>query len=38
MVTGVYTGTLLQVMTLFDILWEVFNISEKEIKMQQFRL
>jgi hypothetical protein len=34
MVIGVYTETLLQVMTLFDILWEVFNTSEKEIEIQ----
>jgi hypothetical protein len=38
MVTGMYNETLLYVMTLFDILWEAFNTSEKEIKIQQFRL
>jgi hypothetical protein len=38
MIIGVYTATLLHVMTLFDILWEVFSTSEKEIQIQQFRL
>jgi hypothetical protein len=38
MAIGVYTGTLLHVMILFDILWEVFSTSEKEIQIQQFRL
>jgi hypothetical protein len=32
MVIGVYTGTLLQVMILFDILWEVFSTSEKSYR------